>query len=225
MSADCSDDNQVDGNNKVDDANQVDVDSADDLYELVRRLEESLQELEGRNDELEAKNNELEAKVELMDERLYILGKYLEELLEDRSLTKTKNKSGKRYYAVLRGKFNEANNNFEHGIYDDAEECALVTRGAWKGKQKVFRSLEEAQWWYNEQLSNTLEENSTFFNEHKVFSEKWYAVWALEPEFWYRIVPTSEEAASLFDHRADTHRKGFSTYKAADEHIKALIHH
>ena len=127
-----------------------------------------------------------------------------------------------RFYAVLRGHFDAETNSFLRGVCTDCSEVDRITNGAWRGRQRAFKCREKAQEYYDARLPGVLAEDATFFSPSGVFSTRWYVVWTVDPK-WHVIVPTSEEANNNFLRVNECKRKGFASYKEAEDYIKCIF--
>ena len=180
------------------------VDPQDDHIAAIKQLQDLVIELQQQNEKL--------------SEQLYVLDHFQRDYQSSRSNDDNK----PRFYAVLRGHFVDSTNTFMRGVYNNCIEADRATRGAWRASQKSFRTVEEAEDYFQKHLPEIEVEDASFFNPSGVFSTKWYAVWTVDPT-WHAIVPTCEEADHLFAHRHECQRKAFSSYQAAKEHLQSLF--
>ena len=180
------------------------IDPRDDHIAAIRELQLIVQDLQIQNEQL--------------SEQLYVL----ERFQIDAEQRPRANMNQPRFYAILRGHFDHENNTFTRGIYDDPDEVALLTRGAWRAMHIRFHSREEAQQHCDENIDAVLLEDAQFFSPTGEFSQRWYAVWTVNPP-WHAIVSTSDEADTNFSGRPGCQRRAFPTYTAAAHYMESIF--
>ena len=71
----------------------------------------------------------------------------------------------KKWHVVLRGRFDEDENDFTSGAFEFLEECDAAVKGAWKAESKALDSEEEAWRYYEDKDGPQLEaQNAEFRN-------------------------------------------------------------
>ena len=85
-----------------------------------------------------------------------------------------------------------------------------------------FHSREEAQQHCDENIDAVLLEDAQFFSPTGEFSQRWCAVWTVNPP-WHAIVSTSDEADANFSGRPACQRRAFPTYTAAAHHMESIF--
>ena len=130
----------------------------------------------------------------------------LETQFDDVRIAMEGGESGPRFYAVLRGRFDERLNDFVTGIFNSKEEYDGAVLGATRAKAKSKSTYEKAVDYYEENIEVVEIENTTFRNEVGLYSPQWYVVYPAQPgEAPIHIVPTFDDA--------NFYVKGSSTYR------------
>ena len=175
-------------------AKEQTTEAIEQLQELVRSLQLQVHDL---NDLVHVQENMINELHEELNQRAF--------RRQPRAL---------RWYAVARGSYDEENDVFISGIFDDADRYREATNGAWNLVARSFTSHDDAAAWLEEQRPRVARVNAEYRSPNTgTFSKKWYAVWS-ESNGSYTIVPTYEEAKEMVSGHADLKQKSFGSYAA-----------
>ena len=124
-------------------------------------------------------------------------------------------KRKKKYYAVLRGRYDEHEDEFVSGIFDDFEEYNDAVMGATGFKAKGHDTYEKAAKWYEDHIESIEAENASYRNQDGQYSPQWYAVWCVETGDFHTVATDAESERFVL---------GSATYKRFKytNHVDAL---
>ena len=194
----------------------------DELHDLDNKVEDIARRMFGGSDLLDAEGCALETEPSLLD-RISVVETQINEMRVDEDMEKDGEKRSKRFYVVLRGKYDYEKQEFISGMCDHVEEHDAVVKGAHKAKSVVRDSYESAARYYEENIDAVEAENATKKNPEGVHSPVWYLVCPKEGRAVSFIYPTFEEAQVKVKGSNVHGLKKFSTYLDANNELNRLL--
>ena len=171
--------------------------------------------------ETEPDNHALLERTRDLEDRLTLLEKQFDQQRAEQDTTsKPRSESkGSRFYAVLRGRFDEDKDDFMSDIYDNvaAHNDAMVGAKHFKGQS--FSSYHKAQEYYRSNIEAVRTKNLDFRDERGRFSFHWYAVWNVQTGETH-TVPEYEDALQYVNGSPVWRHKRFSSFPEARKHCE-----
>ena len=100
----------------------------------------------------------LEARVELLESQ--VDERRVDEDMRGSRPTTSRDVAERRYYVVLRGRFDEDTNTFVSGVFDNLEDFNLATHGAHCNESKSFSDRKKAEAHCNSEIGRAQAENN-----------------------------------------------------------------
>ena len=111
----------------------------------------------------------LEERLELLEDRVTLLEDQFDEQRANKATAKPKSKK-ERYYAVLRGRWDNQTDDFVTGIFRSVEEFNGAMKGATKAEGTGHDTYQGAVQWYEENIERIEVENAAFRDGNGVCS-------------------------------------------------------
>ena len=147
----------------------------------------------------------------------YMLHGY-EEGYEDRHQDNDDDLVQKRYYYVLRGKYNYEKKTFFRGFVKDHVAYCEQSEGTWNFVGNSTTHAEKMLDWMELNEPIVEAQNATYHDDQGRFSKQWYTIEDTERNVRW-IVPTAEEGNGIMCGRSNAIRKKHGSYVAAKRYL------